>query len=106
IGLQPPSGIHTHISGIDLVRDSKTGDFLVLEDNVRTPSGISYVLESRAVMTRTLAHAFHMHDVLPIAHYPTELCQILRSRTPRGESDRRIWHSSVALAARRARSGD
>src|SRR5437867_5951549 len=77
IGLQPPGGIHIHIAGIDLVRDSKTGEFLVLEDNVRTPSGISYVLENRAVMTRTLAHAFHMHDVLPIAHYPTELCQIL-----------------------------
>src|SRR5438046_589679 len=68
IGLQPPGGIYTHIAGIDLVRDSKTGEFLVLEDNVRTPSGISYVLENRAVMTRTLAHAFHMHDVLPIAH--------------------------------------
>jgi uncharacterized circularly permuted ATP-grasp superfamily protein len=79
IGLQPPSGIHTHISGIDLVRDSKTGEYLVLEDNVRTPSGISYVLENRAVMTRTLANAFHRHEVLPIGHYPTELCQILRS---------------------------
>ena len=84
IGLQPPSGIHTHISGIDLVRDSKTGDFLVLEDNVRTPSGISYVLENRAVMTRTFSNAFHMHEVLPIGHYPTELCQILRSLSPRG----------------------
>src|SRR6266576_6501161 len=87
IGLQPPSGIYTHIAGIDLVRDSKTGDFLVLEDNVRTPSGISYVLENRAVMTRTFANAFHMHEVLPIAHYPTELCQILRSLSPRGVRD-------------------
>ena len=87
IGLQPPSGIHTHISGIDLVRDSKSGDFLVLEDNVRTPSGISYVLENRAVMTRTFANAFHLHEVLPIGHYPTELCQILRSLSPRGVGD-------------------
>src|SRR4249920_182949 len=65
IGLQPPSGIYTHIAGIDLVRDSKSGDYLVLEDNVRTPSGISYVLENRAVMTRTFSSVFHLHDVLP-----------------------------------------
>ena len=44
IGLEVPRGIYTHICGIDLVRDSKSGEFLVLEDNVRTPSGISYVL--------------------------------------------------------------
>jgi uncharacterized circularly permuted ATP-grasp superfamily protein len=87
IGLRPPSGIYTHISGIDLVRDSKTGEFLVLEDNVRTPSGISYVLENRAVMTRTFANAFHQHEVLPIGHYPTELCQILRSLAPHGVRD-------------------
>ena len=53
IGVEVPHGIYTHICGIDLVRDSKTGEFLVLEDNVRTPSGISYVLENRLVMTRT-----------------------------------------------------
>ena len=87
IGLAPPSGIYTHIAGIDLVRDSRNGEFLVLEDNVRTPSGISYVLENRAVMTRTFANAFHLYDVLPIAHYPTELCQILRSLSPRGVRD-------------------
>lgn len=52
IGLQVPHGIYTHICGIDLVRDSNSGEFLVLEDNVRTPSGISYVLENRLVMTR------------------------------------------------------
>src|SRR4051812_4019842 len=87
IGLKPPSGIHTHIAGIDLVRDSKTGEFLVLEDNVRTPSGISYVLENRAVMTRTFANVFRQHDVLPIGHYPSELCQILRSLATRNVHD-------------------
>jgi len=46
IGIEVPRGIHTHICGIDLVRDSKTGEYCVLEDNVRTPSGISYVLET------------------------------------------------------------
>jgi len=84
MGVEVPRGIHTHISGIDLVRDSKTGEFVVLEDNVRTPSGISYVLENRLVMTRTFPDAFQACDVLPVNHYPAELCRILRSLSPRG----------------------
>ena len=84
IGVEVPRGIYTHVAGIDLVRDSKTGEFLVLEDNVRTPSGISYVLENRQVMTRTFPRAFQSHEVLPVDHYPTELCQILRRLSPRG----------------------
>ena len=76
--------------GIDLVRDSKTGEFCVLEDNVRTPSGISYVLENRLVMTRTLPDAFQAGEVLPVHHYPHELARILRSLSPRGESDAEI----------------
>ena len=84
MGIKVPRGIHTHISGIDLVRDSKTGEFMVLEDNVRTPSGVSYVLENRLVMTRTFPDAFQACDVLPVNHYPAELCKILRSLSPRG----------------------
>jgi uncharacterized circularly permuted ATP-grasp superfamily protein len=84
IGVEVPRGIYTHIAGIDLVRDSKTGEYLVLEDNVRTPSGISYVLENRQVMTRALPRAFQLHEVLPIDHYPAELVQILRLLSPRG----------------------
>ena len=87
IGVEVPRGIHTHICGIDLVRDSKTGEFCVLEDNVRTPSGISYVLENRLVMTRTLPDAFQACEVLPVNHYPAELSRILRSLSPRGEDD-------------------
>ena len=83
IGIEVPRGIHIHISGIDLVRDSRTGEFLVLEDNARIPSGISYVLENRLVMTRTFPDAFQAHEVLPVNHYPTELCKILRSLSPR-----------------------
>jgi uncharacterized circularly permuted ATP-grasp superfamily protein len=90
IGVEVPRQIYTHISGIDLVRDSKTGEFLVLEDNVRTPSGISYVLENRLVMTRTFPDAFHMHEVLPVNHYPAELSEILRSLSPRGGHDPQI----------------
>jgi len=90
IGLQVPQGIYTHICGIDLVRDSKSGDFFVLEDNVRTPSGVSYVLENRLVMTRTFPEAFQEHEVLPVNHYPAELSRILRTLSPRGESEAQI----------------
>ncbi|MGE0405732.1 MAG: circularly permuted type 2 ATP-grasp protein [Candidatus Korobacteraceae bacterium] len=87
IGIEVPRGIHTHICGIDLVRDSKTGEFLVLEDNARTPSGVSYVLENRLVMTRTFPEAFRAYEVLPVSHYPAELCRILRSLSPRSGDD-------------------
>jgi uncharacterized circularly permuted ATP-grasp superfamily protein len=90
ISVEVPRGIHTHICGIDLVRDSKTGEFCVLEDNARTPSGVSYVLENRLVMTRTLPDAFQAYEVLPVNHYPTELSRILRSLSPRGETDAQI----------------
>jgi uncharacterized circularly permuted ATP-grasp superfamily protein len=90
IGVEVPRGIYTHICGIDLVRDSKTGEFYVLEDNARTPSGISYVLENRLVMTRTFPDAFQACQVLPVNHYPAELSRILRSLSPRGEDDAQI----------------
>ena len=90
IGVEVQRGIYTHISGIDLVRDSKSGDFFVLEDNVRTPSGISYVLENRLVMTRTFPDAFQACEVLPVHHYPAELSRVLRSLSPRGPGDAEI----------------
>jgi uncharacterized circularly permuted ATP-grasp superfamily protein len=90
VGVEVPLGIHTHICGIDLVRDSRTGEFCVLEDNVRTPSGISYVLENRLVMTRTFPDAFHSYEVLPVNHYPAELSRILRSLSPRTGEDAQI----------------
>ncbi|HEY0703872.1 MAG TPA: circularly permuted type 2 ATP-grasp protein [Candidatus Acidoferrales bacterium] len=90
IGIEVPHGIYTHICGIDLVRDSKTGDFCVLEDNVRTPSGVSYVLENRMVMMRTFPDAFTACDVLPVNHYTAELFKILRSLSPRGEAEAEI----------------
>jgi len=84
VGVEAPRGIHVHIAGIDLVRDSRTGEYVVLEDNARTPSGVSYVLENRLVMTRTFPLFFQEYEVLPVDHYPTELLQILRSVSPRG----------------------
>jgi uncharacterized circularly permuted ATP-grasp superfamily protein len=90
IGIEVPRGIHTHICGIDLVRDSKSGEYYVLEDNVRTPSGISYVLENRLVMMRAFPDAFQSYEVLPVNHYPAELLRILRSISPRGNADEQI----------------
>jgi uncharacterized circularly permuted ATP-grasp superfamily protein len=90
IGIEVPRGIHTHICGIDLVRDSKSGEYFVLEDNVRTPSGISYVLENRLVMMRAFPDAFQSYEVLPVNHYPAELLRILRSLSPRGDGDEQI----------------
>ena len=90
IGVEVARDIHTHICGIDLVRDSKTGEYCVLEDNVRTPSGVSYVLENRIVMTRTFPDAFEDLEVLPVNHYPSELSRILRSLSPRGENEAQI----------------
>jgi len=83
VGLAVPRDIYIHICGTDLVRDSRTGEYLVLEDNARSPSGISYVLENRLVMRRTFPRAFELLEVLPVDHYPAELVQILRSLSPR-----------------------
>ena len=79
IGVDVPRGIYIHIAGIDLVRDSATGEFLVLEDNVRTPSGVSYVLENRLVMTARFPRLSARRRCCRSHHYPTELFQILRA---------------------------
>ena len=83
VGLNVPREIYVHVSGIDLVRDSRSGQYLVLEDNARSPSGISYVLENRLVMRRTFPRAFEVSEVMPVDHYPSELARILRSLSPR-----------------------
>jgi len=77
-GLQLPGGVHAHIAGIDLVRVGEK-DFYVLEDNVRTPSGVSYVLENREVMMRLAPELFAAMSVLPVADYSEELLATLRS---------------------------
>ncbi len=83
VGVSVPRDIYVHIAGIDLVRDSRSGQYLVLEDNARSPSGISYVLENRLVMRRTFPRVFELSDILPVDHYPAELVDILRSLSPR-----------------------
>ncbi len=76
-GLAVPHGIHCHVAGIDLVRDQR-GGFLVLEDNLRTPSGVSYVLANREVMKRVLPDLFDGYPVRAVEDYPHHLLENLR----------------------------
>lgn len=77
IGLKPPRGIWCHISGTDLVRDHQ-GDFMVLEDNVRCPSGVSYVLENRQILKRTFPRIFEQMSIRAVDDYPVRLLEMLR----------------------------
>ena len=81
-GLKLPLGVYTHIVGSDLVRNER-GEYLVLEDNLRTPSGVSYVLGNRTALTRTMPGLFEGMGVRPVQHYTTALLELLRSLSPR-----------------------
>jgi uncharacterized circularly permuted ATP-grasp superfamily protein len=81
IGLQPPRGIWCHITGTDLVRD-RDGQFYVLEDNLRCPSGVSYVLENRQVLKRTFPQVFEASRVRPVDDYPSRLLDMLQYLAP------------------------
>ena len=80
-GIDLPNRVYAHIAGIDLVRVAEN-DFYVLEDNLRTPSGVSYMLENRNTMMRLFPGLFASHAVAPIAHYPQMLLGILREAAP------------------------
>jgi uncharacterized circularly permuted ATP-grasp superfamily protein len=86
VGVDVPRDIYVHISGIDVIRGSD-GRFLVLEDNLRTPSGISYVLENRDVTMRTMPELFAGTSVRPVLQYPEQLLACLRYVAPRGIPD-------------------
>lgn len=81
VGLDVPRGIWCHITGSDLVRNSD-GQYYVLEDNLRCPSGVSYVLENRQVLKRTFPFAFEASRVLPVDDYPARLLQMLQYLAP------------------------
>ena len=83
-GAKPPHGIFAHICGIDLVRTGPD-EFWVLEDNARTPSGVSYMLENREAMLRLCPELFERFDVRPIDSYPDSLLETLQSVSPRGQ---------------------
>ena len=82
-GFTPPNKVHTHISGIDIVRTGDN-DFFVLEDNMRCPSGVSYMLENREVMMRLFPDLFKEYNVRPVNHYPQELKKTLAASAPEG----------------------
>ena len=81
IGVDPPGGVYAHVAGVDIVRDEH-GEYLVLEDNLRSPSGTSYMLENRSAMKREFAPLFARYGVLGIDQYPQELLAALRNVAP------------------------
>ncbi|MEY3950735.1 MAG: hypothetical protein RJB21_493, partial [Pseudomonadota bacterium] len=85
VGVDVPMNIYAHIAGIDIVRAThgeNTGEFFVLEDNLRVPSGVSYMLENRKMMMRLFPELFAQHRVAPVAHYPDLLLDTLRQAAP------------------------
>lgn len=84
--IEPPNGVRITVAGIDLVRD-EIGKFRILEDNVRIPSGVSYVIENRRAMTQTFSALFSNHRVHPVDSYPARLLAALRLAAPYGIGD-------------------
>ena len=82
MGFDPPANVYAHIIGIDIVRTGENG-FFVLEDNLRTPSGVSYMLENREAMMHLFPELFAAHRVAPVERYPELLRQTLESVAPR-----------------------
>lgn len=78
IGMTPPKGIWCHITGTDLVKD-KSGEYYILEDNLRCPSGVSYMLESREIIKRVYPQLFGQEGVMPVSDYPTKLLRMLQN---------------------------
>jgi uncharacterized circularly permuted ATP-grasp superfamily protein len=85
-GLTPPNGVRIHVAGIDVVRDEE-GDFRVLEDNLRCPSGVSYVLANRQAMARVLPEIFWGQPLQMVSDYPARLVRALRQAAPSGVAD-------------------
>jgi uncharacterized circularly permuted ATP-grasp superfamily protein len=88
-GIEPPGGVRIHVAGVDVIRDDQ-GEFRVLEDNLRSPSGVSYVMENRRVMARVFPDLFGASAVAPVDDYPRRLLHSLRSTAPARASDPRI----------------
>ncbi|PJK22503.1 hypothetical protein CSX11_11020 [Mycobacterium goodii] len=85
-GIVPPNGVRIHVAGIDLIRDDK-GDFRVLEDNLRSPSGVSYVMENRRTMARVFPNLFATHRVRAVGDYSSHLLRALRNAAPTNVAD-------------------
>ena len=90
MGVYVPHRIYSHIAGVDIVRARNAqgeGEYYVLEDNLRVPSGVSYMLEDRKMMMRLFPDLFSSHRVAPVAHYPDLLLETLRSSAQPGAPD-------------------
>ncbi|MBU6259858.1 MAG: circularly permuted type 2 ATP-grasp protein [Burkholderiales bacterium] len=90
MGVTLPGNVYSHIAGIDIVRAGKSdgsGDYYVLEDNLRVPSGVSYMLEDRKMTMRLFPELFAMHRIAPVAHYPDLLLETLREVAPAGVNE-------------------
>ncbi|MEP9382997.1 circularly permuted type 2 ATP-grasp protein [Nocardioides sp. KR10-350] len=85
-GVRPPNGARIQVAGIDLVRDN-AGEFRVLEDNVRVPSGVSYVMTNRRAIAAALPETITEHRIRPVANYPQKLLAALRAAAPAGVAD-------------------
>ena len=85
-GIVPPNGVRIHVAGIDLVRDAQ-GNFRVLEDNLRSPSGVSYVMENRRTMARVFPNLFATHRVRAVGDYSSHLLRALRNAAATNEAD-------------------
>jgi uncharacterized circularly permuted ATP-grasp superfamily protein len=90
-GMHPAGGVRVHVAGVDLIRDGD-GRYCVLEDNLRTPSGISYVIENRRAMTHVFPELFASHRVRRVSGYPARLLEGLRSTAPTG-----VEHPTVVV---------
>lgn len=88
-GIDLPNEVYAHIAGVDLIRNSD-GDYYVLEDNLRTPSGVSYMIENRRMMMRLYPELFARHRVAPVDHYPALLHEML-------EQSCHVTHPCVVL---------
>jgi len=90
MGVSVPGNVYSHVAGIDIVRAGNgdgSGSYYVLEDNLRVPSGVSYMLENRKMMMRLFPELFSIHRVAPVAHYPDLLLETLRAVAPAGVNE-------------------
>ena len=90
MGVDVPGNVYSQIAGIDIVRAANpdgSGNYYVLEDNLRVPSGVSYMLENRKMMMRLFPELFSSHRVAPVAHYPDLLLDTLRAVAPPGVAE-------------------
>ena len=91
VGVDVPGGVYAHVAGVDIVKHSD-GEYYVLEDNLRTPSGVSYMCENRKMMMRLFPELFAQQSIRPVDHYPDLLLETLRRVAPHGNA-----HPTIVL---------